>query len=226
MSVLALKNISKVYHQGKQNELRALDDINIDIEKGEMIAVVGKSGAGKSTLLHIIGCLSKPTSGNYYVNGNEVDFHNQTELAYLRNKVLGNVLQDFGLIEYRNVVDNVSVPLIFNPDIKKKEVQKKCMEALKTVDMIKYSRQEAWSLSGGQKQRVAIARALVNEPQVILADEPTGSLDLQNTRIIMEIFQKLKQEGKTIVLVTHDMDIAKQCDRMVQIEDGKFLNTN
>jgi len=220
---IKLKNITKIYNEGKPNELYALNNINIEVNEGEILAIVGKSGAGKSTLLHILGCLSTPTSGTYELYGSEVDFKDQKKLAYFRNKMFGNVLQEFGLIEYRNVLDNVSVPLIFNSEVKKSEIRKRCVQALSKVDMVPNLKQEAWQLSGGQKQRVAIARALVNDPRIILADEPTGSLDFHNTKVIMNIFKELQKEGITVIIVTHDLDIASQCDRQIQIQDGKAV---
>lgn len=223
MEIIKLQHISKVYYQGAKNEVPALTDINLEISEGELVALIGKSGAGKSTLLHILGCLSIPTTGLYTFHGNIIDTKNQKELARLRNLEIGTVLQDFGLIEYRNVMDNVSIPLLFNPAIPKKIVRNLCIEALEKVDMAQYLNRPVWTLSGGEKQRIAIARALVNHPKVIFADEPTGSLDYYNTKVIMEIFHKLHEEHHTIVLVTHDMDIAKQCKRTVTVMDGKIV---
>lgn len=222
MGLIKLEHISKIYNQGARNQVDALKDISLEVMEGELVALVGKSGAGKSTLLHILGCLSVPTTGVYSFEQNIIGSHDQKELAYLRNRGFGTVLQDFGLIEYRNVLDNVSVPLLFNSTVRKNEIRTLCMEALEKVDMLAYLKRPVWTLSGGEKQRIAIARALVNRPKVLLADEPTGSLDHYNTRIIMDIFLKLNDEGNTIILVTHDKDIANQCKRIVTVEDGKI----
>lgn len=226
MNIIKLNDINKIYNQGKHNELHVLSNINLEVEEGERLAIIGKSGTGKSTLLHILGCLSTPTSGSYELFGEVVDFTDQKGLAHYRNKMFGNVLQEFGLFERRNVLDNVSVPLIFNSEVKKSEIRKRCVEALSKVDRVSNLKQPTWRLSDEEKQRVAIARALVNQPRIILADEPTGSLDHHNTRVIMDIFKDLQKENITVIIATHDLDIASQCDRQIQIENEKTAFSN
>lgn len=223
MEYLKLENVNKIYNYKKKHiaQINALSNVNIAINKGDMIAVLGKSGSGKSTMLHIFGCLDMPTSGDYLIQGINVKNKSDKELARIRNEVFGFVLQDFGLIDHLTVKENISIPLAFS----KKRVKNKkyiCDEILKKVNMEAMADKQVSMLSGGEKQRVAIARALINDPEVILADEPTGSLDTENGKIVMDIFTMLNSEGKTVVLVTHDNNIADYCSKKIIINDGRI----
>jgi len=224
MEFLELFNVGKIYNSEKKNmaQVVALQDVNLKIEKGSMIAIVGKSGSGKSTLLHIMGCLDMPTTGDYYIQGDSVKNKREKELARMRNKFFGFVLQDFGLIEHLTVEENVSIPLAFSEN-RKRNNKSLCHNILEKTDMLKLRGQYVFRLSGGERQRVAIARALINNPDIILADEPTGSLDSENGKNIMEIFTNLNKEGKTVILVTHDHDVAGYCSRKVIISDGRII---
>lgn len=216
MSFLEVRNLKKYYNKGRNSEVRALNGVNLDIEKGDFCSIVGVSGSGKSTLLHILGCIDKQTEGSYKLGGIEVSKKNEKERAYLRNKTFGFVLQDFGLIEEETVYRNASIPLLFSKNKKHKDIY----QILKQLDIYKIKDKKVKQLSGGQRQRVAIARALVNDPEVIFADEPTGSLDTKTTEIIMNIFLKLNKEGKTIIIVTHNMKITSVTNKCFTIKDG------
>lgn len=225
MDFLKFKNVDKIYNYKKKNTapVYALSNINLAISKGDMVAILGKSGSGKSTLLHIFGCLDMPTSGDYMILNNNVKNKSDKELARIRNEMFGFVLQDFGLIEHLTVKENISIPLAFSK--KKLKKDKDLYEnILEKTNMNKLANQQVSTLSGGERQRVAIARALINNPDVIFADEPTGSLDTENGANIMNIFTKLNQEGKTIVLVTHDHTIAEYCSKKVIINDGNIIS--
>lgn len=222
MSLIKFENIGKIYDEGKQNACVALKDINIKIDKGNLIAIIGKSGSGKSTLLHILGCLDAPTSGEYYLSNEKVDFKNFKMLAKIRNKKIGFVLQDFGLILNETVLENVSVPLLFSKT-PFSEIKKKSLNALEILGIDTLAGKKSNQLSGGQKQRVAIARALVNDPDIILADEPTGALDSKTSAEIVNILLNLNRTGKTIIIVTHDKNIAKRCEGIIEISDGNII---
>lgn len=219
MSILTLKNIGKIYNPGKANSCEALRGVDLDIERGDLIAVIGESGSGKSTLLHILGCLDQPTSGEMRFGGKRVNFRSAKKLAAYRNGKIGFVLQDFGLILGETAVENVCVPLLFSktPFAKMKSRAKK---ALDTLNIGKLANKRVNQLSGGQKQRVAIARALVNDPEIILADEPTGALDSKTSSEIVNTLLELNERGKTVIIVTHDPKIAARCRRVVTITDG------
>ncbi len=219
--MLQLTNIIKKYNEGKPNEVEALRGVDLIVEKGEMIAIMGPSGSGKSTLLNIIGCMDTLTSGSYLCDGEEVASLSQKKLAALRNKKFGFVLQDFGLLADRSVEENVMVPLLFSKESLKSSSKriKPILENLRIADLAK---RRANQLSGGQAQRVAIARALVNEPDVILADEPTGALDTHTSEDVVNIFKSLNQQGKTIIIVTHNPEVAKACDKTYIIRDGNM----
>ena len=217
--MLKLTNIVKKYNENQPNEVQALRGVDLTVEQGEMIAIMGPSGSGKSTLLNIIGCMDTLTSGSYEVDGQKVEELSQKKLAYLRNKKFGFVLQDFGLLTDRSVEENIMVPLLFSKESLKKSTKriKPILESLGIADLAK---RQANQLSGGQSQRVAIARALVNEPDIILADEPTGALDTHTSSEVVDIFKQLNKQGKTVIIVTHNPEVAKACHKTYIIKDG------
>lgn len=224
MSIIELRNISRSF--GKENsKVEALKNISLKIEKGEMIAITGPSGSGKSTLLNILGCLDTVDEGQYLLNGEEVNNFGNNKLAKLRNSTFGFVVQYFALIDDYTVFENVKVPLNYsvNKRKNKKEDIEKVLSKLKILDKKNCYPSE---ISGGQSQRTAIARAIINNPEIILADEPTGALDRKTGEEVLELFEELNKNGKTIVIVTHDMNIAKRCNRIIEIEDGKIVNEN
>lgn len=219
MDGMQIKNVKKIYDKNQKNEKCVLNDVSFEIEKGEMVAVIGKSGSGKSTLLHILGCMDTISSGTYYLDGIQVDSLSNKKQAELRSSKIGFILQDFGLLSDDTVLENVILPMMFDRTSLAK-VKEKAVEKLKLVGMEKQLHQKVATLSGGEKQRVAIARALVKDPDYILADEPTGALDTENAKMFMEQLHKLHRMGKTIVMVTHDLELAKECERMLKIVDG------
>lgn len=214
--------LNKTYNQGKVNEFTALSDINLHIEQGELVAVVGKSGAGKSTLLHIIGCIEKYDSGVYKLANKQVSNMDDRMLSKLRCNKIGFVLQDFALINDESVLKNVCIPLYFDKT-KFKDIKNKALSALETVGIVELQHKKVNQLSGGQKQRVALARAIVNEPAIILADEPTGALDTATSNEITELFRSLNSKGTTIIIVTHEMEVASKCGRIITLSDGKIV---
>lgn len=219
--MIKLTNINKEYVNGKL-KVPVLYDINLEIEDGEFVAIMGPSGSGKSTLMNIIGFLDKPTDGSYELNGETIDSFRENKLAQLRNKYIGFVFQQFFLLPRQNALGNVATPLIY-ANKSRKEREAKAMEMLEKVgleDRVKHLPNE---LSGGQKQRVCIARALVNDPEIILADEPTGALDTKTGQQIMELFKQLNKEGKTIIVVTHENEVAAYADRIIFIRDGEII---
>ena len=220
-NVIELKSVSKVYKSKGVDDVVALDELTLDIRRGEFAAVCGVSGSGKSTLLHIMGCLDKPTSGKVIVSGTDVSGLNDSELSKIRSERIGIVLQDFALIPYRTAYDNVVVPLYFSRN--RKNIRKRIMESLEKTGVADLAKREIRKMSGGQKQRVAIARALVNYPDIILADEPTGQLDSKTKKEIADLFKAINSEGVTIVVVTHDDELAKAADRIVRISDGRIV---
>ena len=220
-NAIELKSVTKVYRSKGVEDVVALDDLTLEVKKGEFIAVCGVSGSGKSTLLHIIGCLDQPTSGTVLISGTDVSGLSDSALAKIRNDKIGIVLQDFALIPYRTAYDNVMVPLYFSKN--KKNAHKRIMESLEKAGVAALAKREIRKMSGGQKQRVAIARALVNNPDIILADEPTGQLDSKTKKEIADLFKTINSEGRTIVVVTHDDELAKTADRVVRITDGRIM---
>ena len=220
-NAIELKSVSKVYKTKGADDVVALDELTLEVRRGEFVAVCGVSGSGKSTLLHIIGCLDKPTSGTVIVSGTDVSGLNDVELAKIRSERIGIVLQDFALIPYRTAYDNVMVPLYFSKN--RKNAKKRIMESLEKTGVADLAKREIKKMSGGQKQRVAIARALVNYPDIILADEPRGQLDTKTKKEIAELFKAINSEGVTIVVVTHDDELAKAADRIIRISDGRIV---
>lgn len=216
---ITLDKITKSFPLRRGSSIIVINGVSLSIEKGEMVAIKGPSGAGKSTLLHILGCLDHPTSGNYYLDGEEISCASSRRLAEIRNQKIGFVLQHFALIEEDNVVQNVSIPLLFSK-VKKAGIDTLVMDQLDSFGIAKLAHKKVSQLSGGEKQRVAIARALINNPDCILADEPTGALDSANTVMIMNHLKKLNQMGKTVIIVTHEEYVAGQCNRTFTISDG------
>lgn len=219
-TLISLSEITKYYHTGKV-EVRALQGINLEIKRGEFIAVIGPSGSGKSTLMNIIGCLDTPTAGEYLLDGHPVANMGIHQLAAIRNKKIGFIFQNFNLLPYATAYENVELPLIFAgaPGNFRRE---KILNNLSMVGLADRADHKPTELSGGEMQRVAIARALANDPEVVLADEPTGNLDSKSGGEIIEIFEKLNSEGRSVVTITHDMSIAGRCHRIVRLMDGSI----
>lgn len=220
--MIKLNDVVKTYNPKKANEFTALKGVSAEINDGEMVAIIGKSGAGKSTLLHILACIDSYEDGEYYIDDSLVKKLSERKYAEIRNEKIGIVMQDFALVEDFSAIENVMIPLSFS---KKKIKGKKeiAQRALDSVGMGEYAKKACNKLSGGQKQRVAIARAIVNDPAMVLADEPTGALDTKTSAEIMELFHELNEQGKTIIIVTHDPLVAEQCDRIIEISDGEIV---
>lgn len=222
MSLVSLTNIYKIYNPG-ENSVNALDGINLDIDYGEFVAIIGQSGSGKSTLMNIIGLLDVASKGRYNLNGNDISDLKDDDLSDIRNKEIGFIFQGFNLIPSLTACANVELPLIYR-GIKKDERHKLALEALNKVGLKNRVDHLPSQLSGGQQQRVAIARALAAEPPVILADEPTGNLDSNSGKEVMDMLFNLHSQGKTIILITHDNEIAKSAKRLIRIQDGKIIS--
>ena len=220
--MIKVEHVTKIYNKGKTNEFMALEDVSFTVEDGEMVAVIGKSGAGKSTLLHILACVDTYEEGEYYLDDLLVKNKNDRENAEIRNRQLGVVMQDYALVEDFTALENVMLPLDFSKG-RVNNKKERALEMLARVDMKEFAGKPVSNLSGGQKQRVAIARAIANNPKVILADEPTGALDSKNTEQIMNILKGLNQQGKTVIVVTHDPLVSEQCKRVIEIVDGKII---
>src|SRR3954470_5162538 len=219
MALVELRNVSKIYHLGGE-EIRALDDISLDIDGGEFISIIGPSGSGKSTLMHILGCLDTPTRGTFQLDGVGIHSASKKQLAAIRNQKIGFVFQFFNLLPKLNVLQNVELPLIYS-GVSGRARREQALHALKQVGMSDRANHRPFQLSGGQQQRAAIARALVNNPKIVFADEPTGNLDSHTGETILNLFRKLSEEGRTIALVTHDPEIAAVTPRRIEIRDGK-----
>lgn len=218
---IALDNIIKTYQMG-DNVVAALAGVTLDIREGEFTAIMGPSGSGKSTLMNILGCLDRPTSGSYLLDGQEVSSLTDDELALTRNKKIGFVFQNFNLLPRITAIENVALPLVY-AGVEAKERRRRSAAALTSVGLEKRMEHLPNELSGGQRQRVAIARALVNEPSIIMADEPTGALDTKSGDEVMEIFKTLNSHGRTIILVTHEPDIAAHAKRVIHVRDGLIV---
>lgn len=221
-NVIDIKHLSKIYVMGEQR-LHALRDISLSINRNEYVALMGPSGSGKSTLMNVLGCLDTPTAGDYFLNKTNVSQMSDNELALVRNKEIGFVFQTFNLLPRISSLDNVAIPLIY-AGLSKKERLAKAKHAMDMVGLSDRMTHKPNELSGGQRQRVAIARAIVNDPAIILADEPTGNLDSKTSLEIMSIFEKIHQAGNTIILVTHEPDIAEYAHRIVRLRDGLIEN--
>lgn len=220
--IIVTEDIHKVYKMGDV-DVHALRGVSLKIKKGEFVSIMGSSGSGKSTFMNIIGCLDTPTSGRYFLEGSDVSSLSKDELAQIRNKKIGFVFQNFNLLARATAMENVELPLIYNGTPSGKRT-KRAQEALGMLGLKGRERHYPSQLSGGQQQRVAIARAIINEPSIILADEPTGNLDTTTSMEIMEIFKMLSKEGKTIIMVTHESDIASYAQRIVSFRDGQVLD--
>lgn len=219
-ALIHIENMKKIYNPG-ENEVRALDGIDLDIEKGDLVAIVGHSGSGKSTLMNMLGCLDTPTSGKYVLDGQDVASMTDNKLADVRNKEIGFIFQGFNLISNLDAVGNVELPLVYR-GVSKNERKQLAMEALKSVGLEDRMKHKPNEMSGGQQQRVAVARAVAAKPPIILADEPTGNLDTKSTQEIMEILKELHRSGRTVIIITHDEEIASQAHRVIRILDGRI----
>lgn len=221
MSLVEVKDLYKIYNPG-ENEVRALDGINLTVEKGEFLAIVGQSGSGKSTFMNMIGLLDIPTSGTYLLDGVDVSSMTDDELSEIRNKQIGFIFQGFNLISNLSAIENVELPLVYR-GMKKEERHKLAIDALERVGLSHRLSHLPKQMSGGQQQRVAIARAVAARPPIILADEPTGNLDSHSGVEVMKILHELHREGRTIILITHDNEIAKEAQRVIRIQDGQII---
>ena len=221
-TVIELENINKIYQKGK-NELQVLFDICLQIYEGDFISIVGPSGSGKTTLLNIMACLDRPTSGKYFLGGKNVKSKSNDDLSKIRNKSIGFIFQSFNLISRHTAIENVQMPLQYSDTLDKKERNKKALECLEMVDLSNRAKHHPNELSGGQQQRVAIARSLINNPDIILADEPTGNLDSKTSADIINLLKKLHESGKTIIIITHDESIAREAMDTIRIKDGRII---
>lgn len=222
--MLKLVDISKTYNLGTSTQLNALKNVSFEIANGESVAIMGPSGCGKSTLLQILGCISNHDSGQYFINDEDASKISERETAMLRNKKFGFVMQNFALIEYRNVLENVKIPLSFDSGSSEKDRIQKCKAALERVGLSGYERKKTGLLSGGEKQRVAIARAIVNDPEVLLADEPTGALDSKSRDCVISLFGDINKSGTTLIVVTHDNTLKPYFSRIIELNYGMITS--
>lgn len=220
-ALVEIRDVCKIYNPG-ENEVKALDHVSLTIREQEFVAIIGHSGSGKSTLMNMLGCLDVPTSGNYYLHGNDVAGMTDDELSDIRNQEIGFIFQGFNLIPSLTALENVELPLIYR-GVSRRERTVLSDRALEKVGLANRKDHKPTEMSGGQQQRVAIARAIAQAPPIILADEPTGNLDSASTREIMEILKKLHEEGRTVILITHDNEIAAQAKRVIRIMDGRIV---
>ena len=221
--LIDIKNIYKIYNEGKESEVRALDDVSLQIDKGEFVAIVGQSGSGKSTLMNVLGCLDIPTYGEYFLNDTDVTALSDKQLARIRNREIGFIFQGYNLIQELDALENVTLPLIYR-GVSVWDREDMAMEALSRVGMDDRAHHRPSEMSGGQQQRVAIARAIATHPNVIMADEPTGALDSKTGRHVLEILRDLYRSGSTVLLITHDESIAATAKRVVRLSDGKIVS--
>lgn len=221
MHLIEVRDVYKIYNPG-ENQVNALDGVSITIDEGEFVAIIGQSGSGKSTLMNMLGLLDTPTSGEYYINGKLVDDLTDDQMSEIRNKQIGFIFQGFNLISSLNAMENVELPLVYR-GVPKQERHELSTAALKKVGLGERMHHLPSALSGGQQQRVAVARAIAAAPPVILADEPTGNLDTRSTKEVMQILHNLKDEGRTVIVITHDNEIAEQAERVIRIRDGKVV---
>ncbi len=222
--LIRVEDMYKVYNPG-ENEVRALDGVSLTIEQGEFAAIIGHSGSGKSTLMNMLGCLDTPTAGSYYLNGKDVSQMSDNELSDIRNQEIGFIFQGYNLIANLDARSNVELPLVYR-GIDKKKRRKIAEEALNMVGLYDRIHHKPAQMSGGQQQRVAVARAIAARPPIILADEPTGNLDSQSTWEILDILKKLHESGRTVIMITHDSEVADQTERVIRIHDGKIVKDN
>ncbi|MCI0605811.1 ABC transporter ATP-binding protein [bacterium] len=223
-NVIEIIDLKKTYTMG-ENEVPALRGISLEVEKGEYIAIMGPSGSGKSTLMNIIGCLDRPTAGKYILEGLDVSTFSRDRRAEIRNEKIGFIFQNFNLLARTSAIENVELPLIYSHknSLTDQQMRERASDCMKRVGLSGWEEHTPAQLSGGQQQRVAIARALINEPAILLADEPTGNLDTKTSEQVMEIFQRLNEEGISIALITHEMDIAEHAKRIVMLRDGEIV---
>jgi len=218
-NIIELQDISKTYYAGKKAEVKAVNKASFKIKEGEFIAIIGRSGSGKSTLMNLLGLLDKPTSGKYLLDGANVTRAHDKKMARIRLRKIGFVFQSFNLLPRMSVLNNVLLPTVYSHLPARK---KRALNIIKSVGLLKYADKKIDELSGGEKQRVAVARALINDPEIILADEPTGNLDVKTGKDIMALLRGLAVKGKTVILVTHDLELTKGVDRVITIEDGRI----
>jgi len=221
--LIDIKDIYKIYNEGKESEVRALDGVSLQIDKGEFVAIVGQSGSGKSTLMNVLGCLDIPTYGEYYLNGTDVTALSDKQLARIRNREIGFIFQGYNLIQELDALENVTLPLIYRGD-SVWEREDTALAALERVSMADRAHHRPSEMSGGQQQRVAIARAIATHPPIIMADEPTGALDSKTGLHVLEILRQLYRGGTTVLLITHDENIAANAKRVVRLSDGKIVS--
>ena len=221
--LIDIRNLYKIYNEGKESEVRALDGVSLQIDKGEFVAIVGQSGSGKSTLMNVLGCLDIPTYGEYYLEGTDVTALSDKQLAHIRNKEIGFIFQGYNLIQELDALENVTLPLIYR-GVSIFDREDLAMEALAKVGMDSRAHHRPSEMSGGQQQRVAIARAIATKPPIIMADEPTGALDSKTGRHVLEILRDLYRGGTTVILITHDNGIAATAKRVVRLSDGRITS--